>query len=111
MAEILGTFEQIVLLAVLSLGDDAYGRLILREAQTTVPEERALAAGAVYSTLNRLEQKQYLASRLDEGTPERKGRARRFYRVTPQGAEALNSTRKTLDRIWHGRTHQLEALS
>lgn len=109
MADLLGTFEQIILLAVHSLGDEAYGRLILREAQTTDPDARAISAGAVYATLNRLEQKQYLSSTLAPGTPERRGRPRRFYRVTAQGAAALNRTRQTLDRIWQGKTHPLEA--
>ena len=108
MAELLGTFEQIVLLAVVALGEDAYGRSVLREAQTKGSSKHGVAAGAVYATLDRLEQKRYLSSRLEEGTPERGGRARRFYRLTAQGAAALNETRRILDRIWHGQRAWLE---
>ncbi len=102
-AELLGTFEQIVLLAVLGLEAEAYGRSVLREAQTAVGESRSVAAGAVYATLDRLEAKGLLTSRLDEGTPARGGRVRRFYQLTPQGISALNDTRTALETMWRGR--------
>lgn len=109
MSELLGTFEQVVLLAVVALAEEAYGRSILRETQSEGSLNRAVAAGAVYATLDRLEQKGCLSSRLEPGTPERGGRARRFYRLTAAGAAALNETRRILDRTWHGKRARLEA--
>src|SRR5579875_1439478 len=109
MPELLGTFEQVILLAVITLAEDAYGRSVLRETQSEGLLNRVVPAGAVYTTLDRLEQKGYLESRLEQGTPERGGRARRFYRLTAQGAAALNETRRILDRSWHGKRARLEA--
>ena len=108
MAELIGTFEQIVLLAVLGLETAAYGRAVLREVELAVSRERSVTAGAVYTTLDRLEAKGLLTSRLEEGTPERGGRARRFYHLTASGASALNQARATLDRMWQGKTWPLE---
>src|SRR5881409_2361223 len=100
MADVLGAFEQAVLLAVVRLGDDAYGRAILREVQTRL--ERDVAAGAVHATLDRLEKKRLLSSRLGAGTPVRAGRARRYYRLQPAGVRALNDARAAVDTLWHG---------
>ena len=100
MADLLGTFEQAVLLAVLKLADDAYGRSILRAAQETL--NREVSAGAVYTTLDRLEQKALISSNLDEGTPARDGRARRYYRLTATGVKALNESRAALVQMWKG---------
>ncbi len=100
MAELLGAFEQAVLLAVWRLADEAYGRAILRDVGAGL--NREIAAGAVYATLDRLEQKSLLSSRLDEGTPVRGGRARRYYRVTAAGAQALNESKAALEQLWDG---------
>ena len=100
MADVLGTFEQAVLLTVLRLGDDAYGRAILKEVQSRL--DRDVAAGAVHATLERLEQKGLLSSRLGSGTVVRDGRARRFYRVQPAGIRALNEARRAVSNIWRG---------
>jgi PadR family transcriptional regulator PadR len=100
MAEILGAFEQAVLLAILRLGEDAYGRAILKEVQARL--EREVAAGAVHATLERLARKGLVASRLGPGTPVRSGRARRFYRVQAKGVRALNDARATADNLWQG---------
>ena len=100
MADILGTFEQAVLLAVVRLGDDAYGRAILKDVQSRL--EREVAAGAVHATLERLERKGLLSSRLGPGTPVRAGRARRYYRLQPAGIRALNDARRTVSSIWGG---------
>ena len=108
MAELLGSFEQIVLLAVLGLEDTAYGRAVLREVQSGLERERHVAAGAVYATLDRLEQKGLLSSRLEEGTPARAGRARRFYRLTAGGVAALNEVRAALERMWKNKPWPLE---
>jgi PadR family transcriptional regulator PadR len=100
MADVLGAFEQAVLLAVLRLDDDAYGRAILKEVQARL--ERDVAAGAVHATLERLVSKGLLSSRLGTGTPIRAGRARRYYRLLPAGIRSLNDAREVVDSIWHG---------
>ncbi|HEV2618740.1 MAG TPA: PadR family transcriptional regulator, partial [Acidobacteriaceae bacterium] len=108
MAELLGTFEQIVLLAVLGLDEEAYGRAVLRAAQTASGGDRTLSAGAVYATLDRLEAKGLLSSRVEQGTAARGGRARRFYRLTGDGASALSEARRALERMWQGKRWPLE---
>ena len=100
MADLLGSFEQAVLLSIVRLREDAYGRAILKEVQKRL--ERDVAAGAVHATLGRLEQKRLLSSTLGSGTPVRAGRARRYYRLLPAGRRALNDARAALDTIWHG---------
>ncbi|ACO32787.1 MULTISPECIES: helix-turn-helix transcriptional regulator [Acidobacterium] len=107
MSGLLGTFEQIVLLTVASLGEDAYGRSVLHAAQQAVAGNRTLSAGAIYTTLDRMEAKGYLSSFLAEGTTERGGRPRRYYRLTGDGAAALRETRRTLDTLWKGQRHIL----
>ena len=108
MAELLGTFEQIVLLAVLGLDEEAYGRAVLRDVQSAAGDQRSISAGAVYATLDRVEAKGLLSSRLEEGTPARGGRVRRFYRLTPDGVSALNEARRTIERMWKGKRWPLE---
>jgi DNA-binding PadR family transcriptional regulator len=100
MSETLGTFEQAVLLAIVRLREDAYGRGILREVQERL--EREVAAGAIHATLERLEGRGFISSRLGVGTPIRDGRARRFYRLEPAGIEALNDARAVVKHIWQG---------
>ena len=100
MADTLGSFEQAVLLAILRLGDDAYGRAVMNEVQVRL--ERDVAAGAVHATLERLERKGLVASRLGPGTPIRAGRRERFYRIRPNGLRALNDARATVDTLWRG---------
>ena len=100
MSETLGSFEQAVLLAIVRLREDAYGRGILREVQERL--QREVAAGAIHATLERLEEKDLISSRLGMGTPIRDGRARRFYRLEPAGIEALNDARAVVNNIWQG---------
>ena len=100
MADVLGGFEQAVLLAAIRLRDEAYGRAILREVQARL--ERDVAAGAVHATLDRLEQKGLVSSRLGSGTAVRDGRARRYYMVAADGVRALNDARTTMDKLWYG---------
>jgi DNA-binding PadR family transcriptional regulator len=95
-----GDFEQLVLLAVLRLGDDAYAVPVRREIATRTG--RAPARGAVYVTLDRLEEKGYLESRLGDPVPERGGRPRRYYRVRPAGVRALEHSWAMLRRMWDG---------
>ncbi len=100
MAEVLGSFEQAVLLAIVRLRDGAYGRSIFNAVQERL--EREVAAGAVHATLVRLERKGLITSSLGPGTPVRGGRARRFYRLEASGRRALNEARAAVDVLWRG---------
>ncbi len=110
MAALLGTFEQIVLLAVMTAGEEAYGRAVLRAVQTNLGAHRSVSAGAVYATLDRLEAEGLVSSRLEEGTPARGGRARRFYRLAAPGANALREARTVLEQMWRGVTWPVEVM-
>lgn len=99
--EPLGEFEQVVLLAVLRLGEKAAYAVAVRgeiEARTG----RSVSRGSVYITLDRLEIKGYLRSWLGEPTPERGGRAKRFYTATPRAVQALRQSRDALLALWRG---------
>jgi PadR family transcriptional regulator PadR len=100
MSDVLGPFEQAVLISIAKLGTGAYGRAILREAGRRL--QRDVSAGAVYATLDRLEEKGWVASRLAPGTPARDGRPRRYYAVTAAGVRALDGARETMRSIWRG---------
>jgi DNA-binding PadR family transcriptional regulator len=92
-----GSFEQLILLAVLRLGDEAYGMTVRRELEMRTGQPISL--GAVYTTLERLEKKGYLASRAAGGGAEREGRARRMFTVAGAGVEALQRALDVLDRM------------
>ncbi len=92
MADVLGAFEQAVLLGIMRLGDEAYGRAILKEVQARL--ERDVAPGAVHATLERLERKKLLTSKLGSGTPIRAGRARRYYYRLQPRRPSVRSTRR-----------------
>jgi len=96
----IGQFEQAVLVALIRLGEDAYGRAILNEVQTRL--DRDVSAGAVYATLERLEAKELVSSTLAPGTAIRGGRARRYFAPTGAGVRALNSAKSATDRMWRG---------
>ena len=96
----LGVFEQAVLLAIVRLGEEAYGRAILTEVQHRL--QREVSAGAVQATLARLEQKGILLSRLGPGTEVRAGRPRRFYRVGPLGLRSLDEAHNAVSAMWRG---------
>jgi PadR family transcriptional regulator PadR len=98
--EALGEFEQLVLLAIVRLGDDTYGVPIVDEIQRRTG--RTVAPAAVYVTLRRLEQKGLLASWMSDSTPERGGKARRCVKVTRAGLDSLRESRKVLDNMWKG---------
>jgi PadR family transcriptional regulator, regulatory protein PadR len=100
MPEILGPFEQAVLLALVRLGKDAYGRAILNEVQARL--NRNVSAGAVYATLERLEAKGLASSALAPGTATRGGRARRYFTPTGAGVRALNDAKSANDYLWRG---------
>jgi DNA-binding PadR family transcriptional regulator len=84
---LLGTLEHIVLLAVMRLGSAAYGATIRDEIEQR--SGRAMSFGAVYVTLQRMESKGLVTSRLGEPTAQRGGRAKRFFQVTAQGRQAV----------------------
>lgn len=97
---VLGSFEELVLLALLHQGSQAYSVTIRREL-----EERSgsqVSMGAVYATLDRLEDKGLIRSRARETAPARRGRPRRYYDLSPQGAAALAQTRRIRDTMWSG---------
>jgi PadR family transcriptional regulator PadR len=96
----LGELEQIVLLAVLRLGDEAYTAPILEEIQTQTG--RRVARGALYTALDRLEAKGCLTSRVGDPLPERGGRARRYFALTPTAVRALKASKLALQRLWQG---------
>ena len=98
--EHLGDLEQIVLLAVLRIGEKAYAAPILEEIEAQ--SGRRLSRGALYTALDRLEKKGCLRSRLGEPLAERGGRARRYFSVTPAALRALKESRLALLRLWRG---------
>jgi len=100
MADLLGAFEQAVLLVLVKLADQAYGRAILRQVQLSLG--RDVAAGAVYATLDRLEKKGLVSSFVETGTPVRGGRSRRYYQVAAAGVQALNDSKSALEALWQG---------
>ena len=96
----LGELEQIVLLAVLRLGDEAYAVPILEQIERQAG--RTIARGALYTALDRLEAKGCLRSRLGEPLAARGGRARRYFTVTASAIRALKQSRQALQRLWDG---------
>jgi DNA-binding PadR family transcriptional regulator len=107
MPELIGQFEQAVLLALIRLGRDAYGRAILNEVQARL--NRDVSAGAVYATLDRLESKRFVSSKLAPGTAIRGGRARRYFVPTGAGVRALNDARSATESLWRGLAWPLKA--
>jgi PadR family transcriptional regulator PadR len=102
----LGEFEQLLLLAVLRLDADAYGLDIARELEARAG--RSVSRGALYTSLDRLEDKGLLRWKSAVGTEARGGLPRRLYTVTPAGVAELSATRATLRRMWRGVEHLLK---
>ena len=96
----LGEFEQVVLLAALRLGDEAYAVSIRQEIESRTG--RSVSRGAIYVTLDRLEKKGLLKSRLADPTAERGGRAKRYYEIKPVGMIALRDSWFALRKMWEG---------
>lgn len=95
----LGQFEQLVLTAILSLRENAYGVTIHSKVEE-LARPKSVALGAVYVTLDRLEDKGLVASWLSDPTPERGGRSKRCYRLEALGERALQESAVTAKRIW-----------
>jgi DNA-binding PadR family transcriptional regulator len=98
--EYLGHFEVMVLLALLRLGDGAYGVPITQEIEKR--SGRTVSVGSVYAALERLERKGVVTSHWGEPTAERGGRAKKYFRVTATGLKELRHTQKTLISLWQG---------
>ena len=102
----LGELEQMVLLAVLQLDGEAFGTGVLQELSERVG--RRVSRGALYVTLDRLEEKGMLASRLGDPTPRRGGKPKRYLTVTSPGLEALRRSRAAWMSLWEGLDSVLE---
>jgi len=100
MRDFLGEFEQMVLLATLQAGEDAYAISVRRQLEDSTG--RQVSRGALYRTLDRLVEKGYLTWELDEGIPARGGHPRRRFRVTREGVAALRLSRAALLKLWRG---------
>jgi PadR family transcriptional regulator, regulatory protein PadR len=100
MAVSLGEFEQMVLLAILRLGDEAYGVTVREEILRCTGRE--VSPGALYTTLGRMEDKGMIQSRTGEPTPERGGRAKRFLTVTGAGRAALVEAQRAYQNLMLG---------
>jgi PadR family transcriptional regulator len=98
--EFLGNFELMVLLALIRLGEEAYGVPIASAIQES--SGRPVALGSVYATLDRLEDKGFVSSRVGDPTAERGGRAKRYFQITTRGLREARATRRALTRLWSG---------
>jgi PadR family transcriptional regulator PadR len=100
MAEHLGDLEFLVMLALIRLGEEAYGVTIGREIE--LHGKRPAALGSVYAVLDRLERRGWVRSELGEATPERGGRAKRHFHITPLGLKEVKSAQQVLIGMWNG---------
>jgi PadR family transcriptional regulator PadR len=96
----LGDFEQLVMLALLRIGEGAYGMIVRREIEDRTGREVSL--GAIYATLDRLESKALVSSVIGAAGGARRGRAKRFFSVEPAGLDALKRSLAALDRMRSG---------
>jgi PadR family transcriptional regulator PadR len=96
----LGNFELMVILVLIRLGENAYGVPICEELETRTG--RDVAIGSVYAALERLEDKGFVTSELGEPTPERGGRAKKYFHVTAKGLKEVRDTRRSLVKLWQG---------
>ena len=99
-SQTLSNFELMVMLAIIRIGDNAYGVSISNEIEEATGSEVLL--GSVYDALTRLEQKGLITSTLGEATPERGGRAKRHFRTTSRGLRLVRDTQQSLVRLWKG---------
>ena len=94
----LGEFQEIVLLVILSLNDNAYGVTIKQEIMEKV--NRGISRGALHTALTRLEEKGFISSEQGESNEDRGGRPKRYYTVTNRGVEALHGAKQLRDQLW-----------
>jgi PadR family transcriptional regulator PadR len=95
---LLTDFEIMILLAIIRIGDEAYGAPIAREIETTTG--RTVQLPAIYAALDRLEGQGLVESRLGEATAQRGGRAKKYFSLTPAGLGSVRDTRKALTALW-----------
>ncbi len=98
--EALGNFELMVMLALVRLGEAAYGVPISKAIEESTSRE--VLVGSVYAALERLEGKGFVASEVGEPTPERGGRAKRYFRITKKGLRQVRATQAALIKLWQG---------
>jgi PadR family transcriptional regulator PadR len=98
--EQLGSFELMVILVLIRLGDNAYGVPICEELEKRTG--RDVAVGSVYAALERLQDKGFVTSELGEPTAERGGRAKRYFHVTARGLKEVRETQRSLVKLWNG---------
>lgn len=104
----LGDLEELVLLAALRLGTDAYGAALRRQLRERAG--RSVSVSSIYVTLVRLEEKGLVVSELGEPTAVRGGKAKRIFALTPAGVEALEASRAVRERMWQGLDPAAEAV-
>ena len=109
MSQALGEFEQLILLALVRLGPEAYGVSMRREIEARTG--RSISAGAIYTALERLESRGFVTSRLGEPTPQRRGRPKKFYQLERGGAAALQRSYSALKQMTEGLGKRLDALA
>lgn len=109
MGRALGEFEQLILFALVELGEDAYGAAVGRSIEQRTG--RAVSAGAVYTALDRLESRGLVTSSVGDPTPERGGRRKKFYALQPAGARELHTSVETLKSMSQGLTSRLKTLA
>jgi PadR family transcriptional regulator PadR len=97
---LLSSFELMVLLALIRVGDDAYGVPISREIETQ--SKRPVSMGSIYAALARLENKGFVRSEMGDPTAERGGRAKKYFKVTASGLREVREVKGTLARLWNG---------
>ena len=98
--EFVGGFELLVLLALIRLGDEAYGVPIAEAIEAS--SKRSVAIGSVYITLERLQRKGFVTARLGEPTAARGGRAKTYFRISAKGLREVRRARQTLMTLWRG---------
>jgi DNA-binding PadR family transcriptional regulator len=96
----LGAFDLMIMLALMRLGEPAYGVPIAREIEDA--SGRVVALATLYAVLARLEKRGLISSRLGEPTAERGGRAKRYFRVTARGVREVRDTRRVFTSLWRG---------
>ena len=96
----LGEFEQLLLFALLRVGDDAYGVTLRREIETRT--SRVVSAGAVYTAMERLEARGFVSSAIGEPTPQRGGKRKKHYKLEKAGAKALARSHASLSAMARG---------
>lgn len=99
MKAYLGEFEELVLLTIATLGEEAYGVSIQQDIETRC--NRSISIGALHSTITRLEEKGLLKSWLGGATQERGGRSKRYYEITPAGKKAVSESKSLRDELWN----------